>query len=74
MKSIPQSATGISTPAKLDMASTMYTFPKALATFPTDSISFRMPEVVSLCTMDTWVISGSSARIFSTVSASGTRS
>ena len=73
-KSMPQSAAGISTPPKLDIASTIKVLPMSFTTFATDSISFRIPEVVSLWTMDTWVISGSSFMIFLMILAEGTLS
>ena len=50
-KSMPQSATGISTPPKEDMASTMNVLPASRTTLPTDWISLRIPLVVSLWTM-----------------------
>ena len=47
-KSIPHSCMGISTPAKLDMASTMKILPASLTTLPTASMSLSKPDVVSL--------------------------
>ena len=68
------SPTGISTPPKLLIASTIIVRPFSLTTFATDSISFRIPEVVSLWTMDTCVMAGSFFRISFTLPASGTLS
>ena len=70
-KSMPQSATGISTPPKVDMASTMKVFPACFTTWPTACTSLRMPLVVSPWTMATWVTAGSEARMAATLSASG---
>ena len=58
-KSMPQSETGISTPPKEDMASTIKVRPASRTTLPTDWMSLRMPLVVSLWTMATWVMAGS---------------
>lgn len=51
---MPQSARGMSTPPKVDMASTMKVLPAARATWPTAATSLRMPLVVSPWTMATW--------------------
>ena len=64
IKSIPSSSAGISTPPKLDMASTIKVRPDAFTTPATEAMSFRIPDVVSLCTMETWVISGCSLSSF----------
>ena len=58
-------------PPKVDMASTMKHFPASFTAFATEAMSFKMPEVVSLWTMETWVISGSSPRISAVRSAEG---
>ncbi len=71
-KSMPHFCMGISTPAKLDMASTMNVLPACLTTLPTASISLSRPDVVSLCTMATCVMEGSAARYAATFSESGT--
>lgn len=73
-KSMPQSATGISTPPKEDMASTMNVLPASRTTLPTDWISLRIPLVVSLWTMATWVIEESWASNWAIWAASGTLS
>ena len=57
---------------KLLIASTIKTFPMLFTTFPTASISLRIPEVVSLCTMATWVMEGSFSSISRITSAFGT--
>ena len=71
---MPQSATGISTPPKEDMASTMNVLPASRTTLPTDWISLRIPLVVSLWTMATWVIEESWASNWAIWAASGTLS
>ena len=71
---MPQSETGISTPPKEDMASTIKVRPASRTTLPTDWMSLRMPLVVSLWTMATWVMAGSWASSWATRAGSGMRS
>ena len=73
-KSMPQSATGMSTPPNELIASTMNVQPCALATRATDSMSLSRPEVVSEWIIETWVIDGSLSRISATCAVSGIRS
>ena len=56
------------------MASTIKVRPASRTTLPTDWMSLRMPLVVSLWTMATWVMAGSWASSWATRAGSGMRS
>ena len=61
-KFAPSSHTSSGTPPKLLMASTISRLPYIFTTWATSRSGFRMPVVVSQCTMATCVISGLCAR------------